>query len=192
MCYQISHIISHLSYNIKRLYYLAEKRLMFSYNLMQFSTISLSFYDLLQIFRNCLGNLFFLIFFLFFGWVQQRDRTGTGDRATYFVYIYLTSFALRRDVAMSRWAVPLSLCLHNPASLPSPSLFAIPLSWYLSVSWCVLPFRWRPQRCMSSTTSSAEREECDANYVSVFDSSSNYDGLCLLLLPSCCFIVQTW
>lgn len=68
-----------------------------------------------------LGQFVFLFFFCF--WLSaavERDRTGTGDRATYFVYIYLTSFALRRDVAMSRWAVPLSLCLHFSFALCYP------------------------------------------------------------------------
>lgn len=160
---------------------------MFSYILMEFFAICLSLYDLLQIFRNCLRNLFYFFVFLFLyfflsaaGSRLQRDRTGTGDRATYFVYIYLTSFALRRDVAVSRWAVPLShLSELYPVVLVS------------SVSWCVLPFRWRLRRCMSSTTSSAgsrtvqgrnEEGRTPQVYDSVSDLDSSYDRG----LPACC------
>lgn len=112
MCYQISHIISHLSYNIKRLYYLAEKRLMFSYNWMQFSTISLSFYDLLQIFRNCLGNLFFLFFFLFLAECSSRERPYRNGWPCHIFRLYLLdkfcTAPRRRNVSLGCPAVPLS------------------------------------------------------------------------------------
>lgn len=78
---------------------------------MQFSTISLSFYDLLQIFRNCLGNLFFL-FFLFLAKCSSRERPYRNGWPCHIFRLYLLdkfcTAPRRRNVSLGCPAVPLS------------------------------------------------------------------------------------
>lgn len=161
----------------------------------EFSTISLSFSDLLQIFRNCLGNLFS---FFFFCWVHAVERPYRNGWPCHIFRLYLLdkfcTAPRRRNVSLGCPSVsatlppfPCSLCY--PVVLVSFGLFGLVVCLAISMEAPAL-------HVINNIIS--RRQEGDANYVSVsvsvsvFDSSSNYDGLCLLLLPSCCFIVQTW
>lgn len=129
-----------------------------SHVFIQFNAV---FYDIF-IFLRSVANISQLLgqfVFLFFCWVHAVERPYRNGWPCHIFRLYLLdkfcTAPRRRNVSLGCPAVPLSPL----PCLSSPALFAIPLSWYLSVSsvsWCVLPFRWRPQRCMSSTTSSAE------------------------------------